>query len=201
MKGDKSRHRFSIRNVKELKDNGIRFKARKNVEPFTKIKFKDRRCMPTLKLAPIFLHNTTMPLLLNLMAYELCPDFKEDCKITSHLSFLDSLINTSEDVKELRDAGVLHHGLGSDEAEAELFNKISSILVPNLKMNSKLKRIHEYCSKKSHPRNQCASFVAKLTDTYFSSTWSFLVFLGASAGLIMTGIQTYNSFQGNKLPY
>ncbi|GLT34419.1 hypothetical protein SLA2020_089360 [Shorea laevis] len=199
MKGDKSRHRFSIRNVKELKDNGIRFKAREKVDSLTKIEFNDRCCMPTLNLAPIFLHNTTMPLLLNLMAYELCPYFKEDCKITSHLSFLDSLIDTSEDVKELRDAGVLHHGLGSDEAVAKLFNKISSILVPNLKMDSELRRIHEYCSNKSHPRNLCASFVAKLTDTYFSSPWSFLVFLGALAGLIMTGIQTYTSFQG-KLP-
>ncbi|GLT51647.1 hypothetical protein SLA2020_250430 [Shorea laevis] len=193
---NKSRHRFSIRNAKELKDNGIRFKAREKVDPLTKIEFNDRCCMPTLKLAPIFLHNTTVPLLLNLMAYELCPDFKGDCKITSHLSFLDSLIDNREDVKELRDAGVLHHGLGSDKAVAKLFNKISSILVPNLKMDSELKRIHEYCSNKSHPRNQCASFVAKLTDTYFSSTWSFLVFLGVSAGLIMTGIQTYNSFQG-----
>ncbi|GLU06600.1 hypothetical protein SLE2022_236200 [Rubroshorea leprosula] len=194
MKGDKSRHRFSIRNVKELKDNGIRFKAREKVNPLTKIEFNDRCCRPTLKLAPFFLHNTTMPLLLNLMAYELCPDFKEDCKITSHLSFLDSLIDNSEDVKELRDAGVLHHGLGSDEAVAELFNKVSSILVPNLKMDSELKRIHEYCSNKSHLSRLCASVGVKLTDTYFRSPWSFLVFLGALAGLIMTGIQTYNSF-------
>ncbi|GKV43544.1 hypothetical protein SLEP1_g50825 [Rubroshorea leprosula] len=196
MKGDKSRLSFSIRNVKELKDNGIRFEAREKVDSLTKIKFNDRRCMPTLKLAPIFLHNTTMPLLMNLLAYELWPYFKEDCKIISYLSFLDSLIDNSEDVKELRDAGVLHHGLGSDEAVAKLFNKISRILVPNLKMDSDFRRIHEYCSNKSHPRNICASFVVKLTDTYFSSPWSFFIFLGALAGLIMTGIQTYTSFQG-----
>ncbi|GKV43561.1 hypothetical protein SLEP1_g50840 [Rubroshorea leprosula] len=200
MKGKRSRYRYSIGNVKELKDHGIRFKAREKVDSFTEIEFDDRSCRPILRLAPIFLHNTTMPLLLNLMAYELCPDFKEDCKITSHLSVLDSLIDNSEDVKELRDADVLHHGLGSDEAVAELFNKISSILVPSLKMHSELSRIHEYCSKKSHLRNRRARFVAKLTDTYFSSPWSVWVFLGASATLIMTVIQTYNSFQGKKLP-
>ncbi|GLT77417.1 hypothetical protein SLA2020_490050 [Shorea laevis] len=194
MKGGKSGYWFSIRNVKELKENGIRFKAWEKVDRLTKIEFNDRCFMPTLKLAPIFLHNTTMPLLLNLMAYELCPDFKEDCKIISHLSFLDSLINTSEDVKELRDAGVLHNGLGSDKAVAKLFNKISRILVPNLKMDSELKRIREYCNKKSDPRNQWAGFVAKLTDTYFSSLWRFSVFLAALLALLMTCIQTYASY-------
>ncbi|GKV49623.1 hypothetical protein SLEP1_g56364 [Rubroshorea leprosula] len=118
----------------------------------TDIDFNDHCCMPTLTLAPIFLHNTTIPLLLNLMAYELCPDFKEGCKITSHLSFLDYVIDNGEHVKELRDAGVLHNGLGTDEAVAELFNKINGILVPNLKIDSELRRdIHEYCnSNKSH---------------------------------------------------
>ncbi|GLT52141.1 hypothetical protein SLA2020_254960 [Shorea laevis] len=201
LKADKSKKWLSIRNVKELKEKGIRFKAREKVDAITKIDFNDRCCMPTLTLAPISLHNTTMPLLLNLMAYELCPDFEEDCKITSHLSFLDSLIDDREDVKELRDAGVLHHGLGSDEAVAELFNKISRILVPNLKMDSELRRIHEYCSKKSHLSRLCPTVGVKLTDTYFRSPWSFLVFLGALAGLIMTGMQTYNSFHENKLPY
>ncbi|GLT44262.1 hypothetical protein SLA2020_181710 [Shorea laevis] len=201
LKGDKSKKWLSIRNVKELKEKGIRFKARGKVDAITKIEFNDRCCMPTLTLAPMSLHNTTMPLLLNLMAYELCPDFEEDCKITSHLSFLDSLIDDREDVKELRDAGVLHHGLGSDEAVAELFNKISRILVPNLKMDSELRRIHEYCSKKSHLNRLCPSVAVKLTETYFRSPWSFLVFLGALAGLIMTGMQTYNSFHENKRPY
>ncbi|GLT27017.1 hypothetical protein SLA2020_260420 [Shorea laevis] len=198
--GDTSKHWPSIRNVKELKDMGIRFKAREKGGAITDIDFKDHCCMPTLTLAPIFLHNTTVPLLLNLIAYELCPDFKETCKITSHLSFLDSLIDNGENVKELRDAGVLHNGLGSDEAVAKLFNRVSGILLSNLKIDLELRRnIHEYCNNKSHPRYLCATAVAKLIDTYFSSPWSFLVFLGVLAGLIMTGIQAYNSFQENKL--
>ncbi|GLT44264.1 hypothetical protein SLA2020_181730 [Shorea laevis] len=195
---NKSKHWPSIRNVKELKDKGIRLKAREKGGAITDIDFNDRFCMATLTLAPIFLHNTTVPLLLNLMAYELCPDFKEDCKITSHLSFLDSLIDNGEDVKELRDAGVLHHGLGSDEAVAELFNKISDMLVPNLTIDLELRRgINAYCDK-SHFSGLRASVEANLTQTYFRSPWSFLVFLGALAGLIMTGMQTYYSLPGNK---
>ncbi|GLU06599.1 hypothetical protein SLE2022_236190 [Rubroshorea leprosula] len=193
---------ISICNVKELKEKGILFKARKKVDAITDIDFNYRCCMPTLTLAPISLPNTTMPLLLNLMAYELCSDFKEDRKITSYLSFLDSLIDNGEDVKELREAGVLHHGLGSDEAVAKLFNKISRILVPKLERDSILRRnIHEYCSNKSHPRYLYASTVAKLTDTYFRSPWSFVVFLVALVGLIMTAMEVYYSFEGISDPY
>ncbi|GLU06608.1 hypothetical protein SLE2022_236260 [Rubroshorea leprosula] len=192
---NKSKQWPSIRNVRELKDKGIRFKAWENGGAITEIDFKDHYCMATLTLAPIVLHNATVPLLLNLIGYELCPDFKGTCKVTSHLSFFDSLIDNGEDVKRLRHAGVLHHGLGSDEAAAELFNKISGILVPNLKMDLELRRkIHDYCNK-SCLSGLCANILVKLTHTYFRSPWSFLVFLGALAGLIMTGMQTYKSFR------
>ncbi|GLT46447.1 hypothetical protein SLA2020_201950 [Shorea laevis] len=198
---DKSKPWLSINNAKELKDKGIRFKGWKKVNNITIINFNKHCCMPTLWLSPIVLRSTTMPLLLNLMAYELCPDFKENCEITSHLSLLDSLIDNGEDVKELRDANVLHHELGSDEAVAKLFNKINGILVPNLVIDSKVKAgIHTYCNScKSHFSGLRASVVDKLTHTFFRSPWTFLVFLSALAGLIMTGMQTYYSYRENKL--
>ncbi|GKV49624.1 hypothetical protein SLEP1_g56365 [Rubroshorea leprosula] len=127
--GDKSKHGPLKSNVRELKDKGIRFKAKEKEGAITDIDFKNRYRMATLTLAPIFLHNTTVPLLLNLIAYELCPDFKEKWEITSYFSFLNSLIDNAEDVKELRVAGVLYNGLGSDEAVAELLSKTSGILV------------------------------------------------------------------------
>ncbi|GLT95852.1 hypothetical protein SLE2022_135110 [Rubroshorea leprosula] len=83
-------------------------------------------------LASILVDNATMPKLLNLTAYEMCPDFKNEYEFTSWVSSLDSLIDSGEDVKELRDARVLHNGLGSDEVVAKLFNRISNHLVANL---------------------------------------------------------------------
>ncbi|GLT46449.1 hypothetical protein SLA2020_201970 [Shorea laevis] len=198
---DKSKHRPSNCNVKELKAKGIRFKASEKGVPIRDTVFNNFCWVPTLTLAPIFLHNTTMSLLLNLMAYELCPDYKEGCEITSHLSLLNSLIADGEDVKELRDAGVLHHRFGSDKDVAELFNKISYVRVPNLKKDLALRvDINKYCnSEKLHFSGVRASVEADLTQTYFKSPWSFLVLLAALAGLIMTGMQTYYSFRGNKL--
>ncbi|GKV43539.1 hypothetical protein SLEP1_g50820 [Rubroshorea leprosula] len=194
----KSKHQPSICSVKELKGKGIRFKAWEREVAIRDAVFNNCCWVPTLTLAPIFLHNTTMSLLLNLMAYELCPDYKEDCEISSHLSLLNSLIADGEDVKELRDAGVLHHRFGSDIEVAELFNKISYVRMPNLKKDLKLRDdINDYC-KKLRFSGVRASVEADLTQTYFKSPWSFLVLLAALAGLIMTGMQTYYSFRAYK---
>ncbi|GLT31398.1 hypothetical protein SLA2020_061390 [Shorea laevis] len=187
--GDKSRKWHTFRNVKELKAKGIRFKAKEKIDGITDIDLNYRSCLPTLMLAPILVDDTTMPILLNLIAYELSSDFKNEYEISSYITFLESLIDSGEDVKELREAGVLFNGLGSDEAVAEMFNKISDYLVPNPVKYEELKvRIQEHCDL------VWASDVAYFYYTHFSSPWSFLVFLGAVAGLVLTGLSTYNSF-------
>ncbi|GKV49676.1 hypothetical protein SLEP1_g56414 [Rubroshorea leprosula] len=187
--GDKSRKFPTFRNVKELKAKGVRFKAKEKIDGITDIDFNYRSCLPTLMLAPILVNDSTMPILLNLIAYEMSSDFKNEFEISSCIEFLESLIDSEEDVKELREAGVLFNGLGSDEAVAEMFNKISDYLVPNPVKYKKLKdRIQEHCDL------IWASDVAYFYYTHFSIPWSFLVFLGAASGLVMTGLSTYNSF-------
>ncbi|GKV40809.1 hypothetical protein SLEP1_g48410 [Rubroshorea leprosula] len=171
---------------KGVERKGYCFKAReKRSGVITKIDFNYRYfCIPTLTLAPILVDDTTMPKLLNLIAYEMCPDLKNEYEITSYVSFLDSLIDSGEDVKELRDAGVLHNALGSDQAVAELFNKIGENLVPNLEMYTGLKyRIQKYCNRRWAKD-------AQIWHTYFRSPWSIIVFVGAFAGLVMTGMHT-----------
>jgi hypothetical protein len=84
-----------------------------------------------LSLPPIIVDDSTRPKFLNLIAYEMCLDFKNDFGVTSYISFLDSLIDEPNDVKKLRKARVLHNFLGSDEEVAQLFNEIGTDLVPN----------------------------------------------------------------------
>ncbi|GLT26617.1 hypothetical protein SLA2020_016720 [Shorea laevis] len=179
----------TYRNVKELKAKGIHFKAKEMIDDITDIDFNLRSCVPTVTLAPILVNDDTMPILLNLMAYEMSLDFINEFEITSYVAFLESLIDSGEDVKELRHAGVLNNGLGSDEAVAEMFNKISDYLVPNPEKYRELKeRIQHHCDL------AWASDVAYFCHTYFRGPWSFVVFVVTVAGLIMTGLQTYNSF-------
>lgn len=69
---------------------------------------------------------------LNLIAYEMCPDnFRTKYEVTSYISFLESLIDYPDDVKELRSAHILHNLLGCDKEVAQLFNEIGTDLVPN----------------------------------------------------------------------
>ncbi|MBA0860240.1 hypothetical protein Goshw_015535, partial [Gossypium schwendimanii] len=62
---------------------------------------------------------------MNLIAYEMCPDLKND------MCLLDPLIDEAEDVKEMRDTGILYNRLGSDEEVAKLFSQMNTDLVPS----------------------------------------------------------------------
>ncbi|KAE8039124.1 hypothetical protein FH972_011566 [Carpinus fangiana] len=66
----------------------------------------------------------------------MCLDFENDFGISSYISFLDSLINEPNDVKDLRKARVLFNFLGSDQEVANLFNAIGADLVPNLEADN-----------------------------------------------------------------
>ncbi|GLT26626.1 hypothetical protein SLA2020_016810 [Shorea laevis] len=181
----------TFHNIKELKDHGISCKP-SQTSSVMDITFCPNFYKATLKLPPIKVDDYTVPKLMNLIAYEMCPDFMNDFEITSYVSFLDSLIDKAEDVKELRDAGILDNRLGSDKAVARLFNKISTNLVagvPNPRQYKELThRIQEHCN------TAWSIHLAQLYHTYFSSPWSILAFLGALLGLSLTAAQTYKSF-------
>ncbi|GKV40829.1 hypothetical protein SLEP1_g48430 [Rubroshorea leprosula] len=158
----------TLRNIKELKDHGISCKP-SETSSVMDITFCPNFYMAALKLPPIKVDHYTVPKLMNLIAYEM-----------------------SEDVKELRDAGILGNRLGSDKAVARLFNKISTNLVagvPNPKQYKELThRIQEHCN------TAWSIHLAQLYHTYFSRPESILAFLGALLGLSLTAAQTYKSF-------
>ncbi|MFQ6648994.1 hypothetical protein Gotur_022234 [Gossypium turneri] len=123
----------------------------------------------------------------------MCRDFKNDFEVTSYLCFMDALIDTADDVKELRVTGILHNYFGSDEEVANLFNKMSRDLVPDQKMYDKVTNvIHKYCN------NPWTDAVAQVYYTYFSTPWTFLAFIGAIIGLLFSAIQAYFSLPQNR---
>ncbi|OMO60097.1 hypothetical protein COLO4_33944 [Corchorus olitorius] len=89
------------------------------------------RFLGTLKVPRIVVDDSTGAKFMNLVAYEMCPDFENDFGVTSYLCFLDSLIDTARDVKQLRHSGMLLNHMGSDEDVANLFNTITTDLVPD----------------------------------------------------------------------
>ncbi|XP_040960390.1 UPF0481 protein At3g47200 [Gossypium hirsutum] len=141
------------------------------------------------RLPPITVDDSTI----NLIAYEMCPDFDNDFTVTSYMCFLDLLIDEAEDVKDLRDAGILYNRLGSDEEVAKLFNKMNTDLVPSPMIYSGVKeKIHNHC------KNMWINHAAQGYHTYFRSPWTFLAFLGAIAALTLSALQTYYAMHQQK---
>ncbi|XP_017628503.2 UPF0481 protein At3g47200-like, partial [Gossypium arboreum] len=177
----RTKRHHTIGNVKELKKAGIRLKA-SETSCLTDISFNSIFVFGKLRLPPINVNDSTM----NLIAYEMCPDFDNDFTVTSYMCFLDLLIDEAEDVKDLRDAGILYNRLGSDEEVAKLFNKMNTDLVPSPKNYSGVKRkIHNHC------KNMWINHAVQGYHTYFTSPWTFLAFVGAIAALSLSTLQTY----------
>ena len=176
----------SYRNIQELREAGIHLR-RSSDSCLNNIYFT-RRCFffGYLHLPPITVDDSTRPKFLNLIAYEMCLDFKNDFGVTSYVSFLDSLIDEPNDVKKLRKARVLHNFLGSDEEVAHLFNEIGTDLVPDPEAYKEVKvKIQKFYDTKY------MTWMAQFIHDHFSSPWTIGAFLGVSIGLGLTAIQTW----------
>ncbi|KAH1084267.1 hypothetical protein J1N35_024028 [Gossypium stocksii] len=174
-------HSHTIGNIKELKKTGIWFKASEasclTDISCNRIFFFGKLCLP-----PISVDDSTI----NLIAYEMCPDFDNGFTVTSYMCFLDLLIDEADDVKDLRAAAILYNGWGSDEEVAKLFNKMNTDLVPSPMIYSEVKRkIHNHC------KTTWINHAAQGYHTYFSSPWAFLAFVGAITALLLGALQTY----------
>ncbi|OMO58145.1 hypothetical protein CCACVL1_25555 [Corchorus capsularis] len=182
-----SHHQHTVRNIKELREAGIWFTP-SETSCLKDISFNRICCVGKLHLPPITVDDSTGPKFMNLIAYEMCPDFDNDFTVTSYICFLDSLIDEAEDVRALRDADILHNGMGSDEEVAKLFNKMNTDLVASPIIYSQVKtQIQNHC------RNQWITYAAQAYHTHFTSPWTFLAFAGAIAALGLSALQTYYS--------
>ncbi|KAI7997163.1 putative UPF0481 protein [Camellia lanceoleosa] len=129
--------------------------------PIDSIDFNQPCTFGILKLPPMIIDDTTKYVLLNLAAYEACPDSVTDFGMTSYICFMDSLIDNAEDVKVLRSKGILLNFLGSDQQVADIFNEIATELVPSPHVYVEVKtRIQK------HHRNSMKIWMAEWHHTY-----------------------------------
>ncbi|KAM5578038.1 hypothetical protein ABKV19_008385 [Rosa sericea] len=178
--------RQPFRNIQELKAAGIRVKPSKT----STLRDISVGCVGFLYLPTITVDDSTRPKFLNLIAYEMCPDFQNDFGVTSYISFLDSLIYHADDVKELRSAGVIHNLLGRDEVVAQLFNEIGTDLVANNETYCVVKNeLEKFYNAKW--KTKLIVWMAQFYHDHFSSPWAIMASLGALAVLGLTGIQTW----------
>ena len=178
----------SYRNVQDLRAAGIYVERSKNEKRcLSDISFTSLACcLGYLWLPPLTVDDSMRPKFLNLIAYEMSLDFKNDFGITSYISFLDSLIDEANDVKLLRKAGVLYNRLGSDEEVAKLFNEIGTNLVPSIEIYSDVR-----LEIQKHYNNTLRNWIAQVIHDHFSSPWAFIAFFGVLLALALTITQTW----------
>ncbi|PIN25606.1 hypothetical protein CDL12_01656 [Handroanthus impetiginosus] len=101
---------------------------------------------------------------LNMIAYELSPSSTSIAEVISCVSFMKSLIETPEDVKELQENKILFNTLGSDEQVLNVYKEIDTYNADNESIYQDGKdKIQAHCNSKAK------TWMAELIHSYFHS--------------------------------
>ncbi|XP_026416333.1 UPF0481 protein At3g47200-like [Papaver somniferum] len=174
-KPKKSSWKF-IPSVTELKRAGVKFAKSSTTGSFLDIKFRDG----VMEIPSIIVQDQTDTLLRNLIASEQCCD-GHVTYMTSYAFFMDSLINTGEDVGVLRKEGIMTNYLGDDEDVAALFNKLCcEVTLANFYYSELCDQVNTYYKTRWHV------WRATLKRDYFHSPWAIVSFVGALILVFLT---------------
>ena len=122
--------------------------------------------MQTRLVVPHFVvDNKTEDLFRNLMALEQC-HYPKEAYICNYVLLLDFLINNKDDVELLVEEGIIVNSLGSNEAVADMVNKLGHEIVEK---NSYYHDVAEDLNK--YYRNWWNRNMASLKTVYFRDIW------------------------------
>ncbi|XP_039119122.1 putative UPF0481 protein At3g02645 [Dioscorea cayenensis subsp. rotundata] len=173
-----------IPSVRELVNAGISFSATK--ADMTTIQF-DLKTV-TLYLPTVKLDNNTEVILRNLVAYE-SSLASGPLVFTRYTELMNGIIDTDEDVKLLRERGIILNKMKSDDEVAKLWNSMSrSVRLTRVPFLDKvIEDVNKYYS--SRWRVKTTKFMKK----YVFGSWQFLTFLAAILLLLLTSLQAFCS--------
>ncbi|WVZ51126.1 hypothetical protein U9M48_002302 [Paspalum notatum var. saurae] len=169
-----------IRSAVELYKAGIRFKKSIS-DSLHDIRFRHG----VLSMPAVTLDDSTKDMFLNMMAFERL-HVGAGNEVTAYVFFMDCMINSDKDVALLSSEGIIQNAAGSDKAVMRLFSSISKDLVlePESVLDAVRREVNAYCRK---PWNM---WRANLLQTYFRAPTSFINFVAAATGLVITVIST-----------
>lgn len=174
---------FNMPCVIELKDVGVKFEAReeRNQSMFD-IHFEHGH----FKIPKFKVSDSTEIFFRNIIAYEQHSSDDEPKYFTDYTSFMDQLINSKEDVSQLRRHEVLDHWLGDDEKVALMFNSLGTGVFVSEQFY-----YAEQCRKvNAHCKRWWNRLVASLKRDYFTNIWVTVATFAAGFLLLLTLIQT-----------
>lgn len=175
---------IAIPSVTQLAESGVHFVATKG--GISSISFDARTV--TFCLPAISLDLNTEAILRNLVAYE-ASNASGPLVFTRYTELMNGIIDTEEDVKLLREKGIILNRLKSDEDVANLWNGMTkSIRLTKVPFLDKV--IQDV--NKNHNRRWKVKF-GKVMKLYVFRSWRLLTLVAALMILLLTGLQAFCS--------
>ncbi|XP_039173558.1 putative UPF0481 protein At3g02645 [Eucalyptus grandis] len=143
----------------------------------------------TLKLPHIDLDATTEVLLRNLVAYEMISQ-RGSLILTRYTELMYGIIDTSEDLKLLREASIVLNRLNSDNKVVELFNGVIKSIGSKStasELDETIRDVNEYYNSTRKVK------VYNLMRKYVYSSWKFLTVVATVVLILLMVLQTFCS--------
>nr|XP_010905001.3 putative UPF0481 protein At3g02645 [Elaeis guineensis] len=179
--------KIMIPSVTELSKAGVKFSPTEG--DLTTIWFNSRTA--TFYLPTVSLDVNTEVLLRNLIAYETTVELGP-MVFTRYTELMNGIIDTEEDVKLLRQSGIILNRMKNDEEVAQLWNGMSrSVRLTKVGFIDKvLEDVNKFHSSRWSVKAR------KIMKTYVFEAWQILTFLAAILLLLLTCVQAYCSVYG-----
>lgn len=120
----KKKRYMTLPSAVELRRKGVKFAA--HVEHLNEIRFDSRTY--TFHLPTIEMDDKTDAIMRNLVAFEAFVCKKETKPLMCYVDLMDRLIKTAADVEVLRNGGIIHNRLGTDEEVANAWNGMREVM-------------------------------------------------------------------------
>ncbi|XP_031504318.1 putative UPF0481 protein At3g02645 isoform X2 [Nymphaea colorata] len=171
-----------VRSAMRFHEAGVGFKKR---EPQNGLKITFENGV--LTLPSILVDDHTAAIYKNILAFEIMhPKLWKDRKVVSYVGFMDSLVDTAEDVNLLCSRGIMMNMLGSDEEAAQVFNNLGVGIpyCPDREIDDPLQ---------TYAASGWNAARAYLKRKYFRNPWAAVSLLAAIVLLDLTFIQSFFS--------
>ncbi|XP_078154168.1 uncharacterized protein LOC144549329 [Carex rostrata] len=138
--------------------------------------------------------NESKTILANIIAFEQYKSDKTSAKLSSFALFLDSLVNTTEDVMILQQCGIINNCLNSDEELIDFFNQIcKGMVVDNNHFLAELfAKVNNYCKSSWSKRlERWNRHKKQFIKDYFSSPWTAISLVAGVFVVLLTFVQAF----------
>ncbi|KAL0377207.1 UNVERIFIED_CONTAM: hypothetical protein Scaly_0838300 [Sesamum calycinum] len=186
-RGEVERIPHSFRSVMDLKKKGIRFKPSSS-RSFSDVKFESGLFFSQLRLPKKFVSIHTKIFFLNMVAYELSPQNRTNYVVISYIDLMKSLIESKEDVAELRKRKILYNALGSDEQVLEVFRDINTYANVDRPIFRDIKDKIE-----AHYSSRMKKWIGEVRDVHFRNPRTAIAWLAAVSLIAIASASLYYS--------